>query len=484
MSYRINLIVAVCKKNFGIGFENNIPWHIKTDLNYFKSVTCHNETGNDNFVIMGRKTYESIPKQFRPLKNRINIVLSRNKDFKPKEENVLVFDSIINALNCIQTNYVFKTTNIFIIGGESIYKQSLQMDIIDKIYLTEIYEEYECDTFFPKFDENKYKLTSLSKFYQENNINFRFKTYSNKNLINKQYEFPFVNKEEHQYLNMLKHILNNGISSDDRTGVGTLSVFGQRFIYNLQDTFPILTTKKMFVRGIFEELMLYISGSTDNKVLQSKKIHIWDGNTSREFLDNAGLNHYETGDMGETYGFNFRHFGATYKGCNKDYSNQGFDQIENAIHLIKNNPSSRRIIINLFNPYTQHKAALPACLCMYQFYVNTKKNVLDLQIYIRSSDFFLANNWNVCTGAFLVHLICNLNSINLSPGVLTVITGDTHIYKNHIDAVKENLKREPKPFPKLIIKNKHDDLREFKYEDIKLIDYEPNKVPLKVDMAV
>ena len=117
-------------------------------------------------------------------------------------------------------------------------------------------------------------------------------------------------------------------------------------------------------------------------------------------------------------------------------------------------------------------------LCKY------KKNELDLQIYIRSSDFFLANNWNVCTGAFLVHLICNLNSINLSPGVLTVITGDTHIYKNHIDAVKENLKREPKPFPKLIIKNKHDDLREFKYEDIKLIDYEPNKVPLKVDMAV
>ena len=264
-----------------------------------------------------------------------------------------------------------------------------------------------------------------------------------------------------------------------------MSVFGEKFKYDLRETFPLLTTKRMFVRAIFEELILYISGKTDNKILQEKKIHIWDGNTSREFLDGRGLTDYPEGDMGETYGFNFRHYGAEYKGCDKDYTGQGFDQIENVVNLIKTNPKSRRIIINLFNPATQHKAALPACLCQYQFHVNLKRRELNLQLYLRSSDFFLANNWNTITGAFLVHMICNLKDVDLTPGDLTVITGDTHIYKNHIEGVKTNIERMPKPFPKLVvdIPEKKESLRDFKYTDMKIIGYHP--MPnIKVDMAV
>ena len=131
-----------------------------------------------------------------------------------------------------------------------------------------------------------------------------------------------------------------------------------------------------------------------------------------------------------------------------------------------------------------HKAALPACLCFYQFYVDTRKKQLNLQIYIRSSDYFLANNWNTCTGALLVNMICNLNTINLTPGILTVITGDTHIYKNHKEQVEENLIRKPKPFPKLVFKNgEAENLRDYKYTDIKLVGYYPDK-NISAPMAV
>ena len=127
--------------------------------------------------------------------------------------------------------------------------------------------------------------------------------------------------------------------------------------------------------------MLYLRGQTDNNILKNKGIHIWDGNTSRDFLDKRGLKNYKEGDMGETYGFNFRHYGAEYKGFDEDYSNQGFDQLNYIIDLIKNNPSSRRIMINLWNPYTLHKAALPSCLCQYQFYVDSKKRIKFTNIF-------------------------------------------------------------------------------------------------------
>ena len=193
--------------------------------------------------------------------------------------------------------------------------------------------------------------------------------------------------------------------------------------------------------------------------------------------------------MGETYGFNFRHFGGTYIGCDYDYNKNtnnidtGFDQITNVIDLIKNNPESRRIIINLWNPKTNYKAALPSCLCWYQFYVNTSNDTLDLLINIRSSDFFLANNWNVCTGAFLVYMICNLNDIKYTPGILTVITGDTHIYNTHIEQAKENSTRVPRPFPMLKVLKKHNKLTDFSFSDFKLFGYNPYP-NIKAEMAI
>ena len=430
---------------------------------------------------MGRKTWESIPDKFRPLHNRINIILTSQDNYNPNCENTIVCKSFVDSMIYCEIYNV--TGEIFVIGGEQVYTEAFRHSNIDKVYVTEIYKEFECDKFFPKIN-NDYSLIKVSDFNKENDVYFRYLVYQNNDNDNDNNDNIWENYEEKQYLNMLQNILDNGLERSDRTGVGTLSVFGEQFKYDLRKNFPLLTTKKVFVRAVFEELMLYLRGQTDNNILKDKKIHIWDGNTSRDFLDGRGLTEYHEGDMGETYGFNFRHFGGEYNGYHKtNLENNGFDQLSYIIDLIKNNPTSRRILINLWNPKTLYRAALPSCLCQYQFYVDTKNKLLNLQIYIRSSDFFLANNWNTCTGAFFVHMLCNLNGIDLTPGFLTVVTGDTHIYKSHIDGVKKNLLRFPRPFPKLVIENKLDNIEDFEWGDMKIIGYFPYP-NIKVEMAI
>ena len=174
----------------------------------------------------------------------------------------------------------------------------------------------------------------------------------------------------------METILCNGINRIDRTLVGTHFLPGICLKYDLK-TFPISTSKKIALRWVFEELKLYLTGKTDTNILKKQGISIWDGNTSRDFLDKRGLGHLPEGDMGETYGFNFRHFGGQYKDCLTEYdSTVGYDQVANVIHLLKNDPTSRRIIINLWNPATQQNAALPSCLFYYQFCVDPENKEL------------------------------------------------------------------------------------------------------------
>ena len=508
----MNIIVAYSKSNRGIGSNNQLPpWNLKNDLARFRLITKDAPENTKNIVIMGRKTWESLPASCRPLKGRINIVLTRNTSEEFKNEIQSNVDTYVyhDFNDCVQDLYIkkseinvynFKINKVFVIGGESIYQEALNSKYCNRILATEVYKKYECDAFFPDFkvanplkikeaDSSDFVISNVSKFMNENNgtedIYYRYITYSRHNpdyleCINIQL---WQNHEEQQYLDCLYNIITTGIETQDRTNVGTYSLFAQKFTYDLEDTFPALTTRRFFFRGIFEELMFYISGKTDNNILTEKNIHVWDGNTTREFLDARGLSHYPEGDLGETYGFNYRHYGANYIDCKQDYTGQGFDQLAYVIDLIKNNPNSRRMLINLWNPSTLHKAALPACMMQYQFYVNTRENKLNLQVYIRSSDFFLANNWNACTAALLVHMICNLEGINLTPGTLSVITGDTHVYKSHLEQVNENLKRTPKPYPKLIVKNNPKNIEDYVYGDFKLVGYHPDP-SISAPMAV
>jgi dihydrofolate reductase / thymidylate synthase len=484
-----SLICAYEYKKKGIGINNALPWNIKKDLQYFKNITTNVEKDNKiefiNSVIMGYNTWTSIPEKYKPLEKRINIIIT-NKEIVSNNKFIIYIKWYDLTKTLMEFNNqkfkckdkMYQINKNFIIGGEAIYKLALQSLNINTVYITEIYNKYECDRYFPEFN-NKFKLTNVSSFQNENNNYFRFLIYKNNNIILETEIWK--NKEELNYLLEMNNILTKGLKRNDRTGTGTLSLFGLQLKYNLQDTFPISTTKRIFFRGIFEELMLYLRGQTDNKILNEKKIHIWDGNTSKDFLKKRNLN-YEEGDMGETYGFNFRHFGGTYKGCS-DTHTDGFDQLKEVIRLIKEDPESRRIIINLWNPLGNLKSALPSCLCMYQFYVDTINKKLNLQIYIRSSDYFLANNWNTCTGAIFVHLLCQLEDIELSPGELTVVVGDAHLYLNHLEQVKENLRREPYPFPKLNIKCSKKNIEEFKFEDLELIGYKyyPN---IKAELSI
>ena len=292
------------------------------------------------------------------------------------------------------------------------------------------------------------------------------------------------NIEEQNYLNMLEYILKNGIKKEDRTGIGTLSSFGHNLRFNLSNGIPLLTTKKIWLKGVFHELQWILSGSTNNKVLKEKGVHIWDLNSTREFLDSRGLEHYPEDDIGATYGYACRHFGhSDYKGCQYDYQGMGFDQLEYVINELKTNPSNRRILINLWDGSMMDKVALMPCFMTYNFYVDTQNKKLNLLGYIRSSDSFLGLPWNIAYASLMVYLLCNLEGIDLQPGELLINTCDQHIYLNHIDAIKQQLTRTPKAFPKLEILRKVNKIEDFNWKDLVLKDYDamPN---IKADMAI
>ena len=284
---------------------------------------------------------------------------------------------------------------------------------------------------------------------------------------------------EKGYLNLLEKVLENGKEKEDRTGTGTISLFGEQMKFNLRNQFPLLTTKRTFWKGVAKELLWFIKGNTDAKLLQKENIHIWDGNSSREFLDSRGLQHLEEGDLGPVYGFNWRHWNAEYSTCNDNYTNKGVDQLKNIINEIKTNPDSRRLLLTSWNPSTLDEVALPACHSFCQFYVID--NTISCHMYQRSADMFLGSPFNIASYALLTYMIGHIT--NLEPNELTISMGDTHIYKNHVEQVKEQISRTPYNFPKLKIKRKIENIDDFIYEDFEIEDYNCHKI-IKAQMAV
>ncbi|EDV57554.1 thymidylate synthase [Drosophila erecta] len=289
-----------------------------------------------------------------------------------------------------------------------------------------------------------------------------------------------VNRDEMQYLDLLSEILANGEQRMDRTEVGTLSMFGCQMRFNMRESFPLLTTKRVFFRAVAEELLWFVAGKTDAKLLQAKNVHIWDGNSSREFLDSLGLTERSVGDLGPVYGFQWRHFGAEYATCDDDYSGKGIDQLRRVIDTIKNNPSDRRIILSAWNPVDMPKMVLPPCHCLAQFFVSTRGE-LSCQLYQRSADMGLGVPFNIASYALLTYMIAHVTG--LKPGDFVHTMGDTHVYLNHVEPLKEQLKRTPRPFPKLNIKRQVQDIDDFRFEDFEIVDYNPYP-KIKMDMAV
>jgi thymidylate synthase len=286
-----------------------------------------------------------------------------------------------------------------------------------------------------------------------------------------------MSKGENEYLNLLKDILENGEVRDTRNST-TISDFCKKIDIDISESFPLLTTKKMYWKGICSELLWFIHGKTDSKILENNDVNIWKGNSSREFLDSVNLNNYRIGDIGPMYGFQWRHFNAEYKGCDHNYDNEGYDQLQNCIDLIKNDPNSRRIFMCAWNPSVLNKSVLAPCHLSYQFYV-TKNNHLSCILYQRSADAFLGLPFNIASVSLLIYILANMT--NKKPGKVSIIIGDAHIYQDHLDAVKQQLERIPFSFPQLRIKNKHDNINDYVYDDFEIVNYQCHP-PIKAKM--
>ena len=253
-----------------------------------------------------------------------------------------------------------------------------------------------------------------------------------------------------QYLDLLDRILNEGAVKGDRTGTGTMSVFGHQMRFNLQEGFPLLTTKQLHLKSIIHELLWFLKGDTNVKYLQDNGVRIWN-----EWAD-------EDGSLGHIYGYQWRSW--------PDYDGGFIDQISQAVHDIKHNPDSRRIIVSAWNVADLKKMNLPPCHLLFQFYVADGK--LSLQLYQRSADTFLGVPFNIASYALLLMMMAQV--CGLEPGEFVHTTGDTHLYQNHLEQARLQLTREPRPSPRMVINPEVKDIFDFKFEDFKLEDYNPH----------
>lgn len=252
-----------------------------------------------------------------------------------------------------------------------------------------------------------------------------------------------------QYLELLQHIMEHGTDKTDRTGTGTRSVFGYQMRFNLQDGFPLLTTKKLHLKSIIHELLWFLKGDTNVHYLQENGVRIWN-----EWAD-------ENGDLGPIYGYQWRKW--------RDYNGGIIDQISEAIHTIKTNPDSRRIIVSAWNVADLAEMKLPPCHAFFQYYV--AGNRLSLQLYQRSADCFLGVPFNIASYSLLLMMTAQVTGLEAGDFVHTL--GDAHIYLNHIDQVKEQLSRTPRKLPRMVINPEVKDIFDFKYTDFQLEDYDP-----------
>jgi thymidylate synthase len=498
----LKVIFATTLEGYFSGPNNTLPWDPKkvpSDLSHFKYFT----TGKgNNAVVMGRDTYLSIinGRNITHLKDRLNIVISST--LKQEEyPDIIIVKSINESINKANEKNV---DDIFFIGGRKIIKE-----VIDNYYPTYIY--WNCIKRESGFDGEGCSKITDKEFcinmkndgflipdnywtpfynYEHPGVATHYDNFDGHSVTCYQYVLTTQFTEEQKYIELVKRVLETGKERTDRTGTGTLSLFAQSFEIDVSERFPMLTTKRVFWKGVVEELLFFISGSSDTKILENKGINIWKGNTSREFLDSRNLYHYREGEYGPSYGYQWRHFGKKYddlKGQEqKDklgvFKNeyQGVDQLKNAINLIKTDPTSRRILVSAWNPDCLRIVPLPSCHYCFQFYVEPEERKLSILVNMRSCDVFLGLPFNIASYALLLYIVARI--CDLKPSKITFMLGDTHIYKNHVEQCKEQLSRIPRRFPKLKIEEIKE-IDDYVAEDFVLEEYNPHPT-IKAEMAV
>jgi dihydrofolate reductase/thymidylate synthase len=488
----------------GIGKDGVIPWYSAADMAQFKKRTIN------NIVVMGRRTWDSLPAARQPLPDRINVVITSDKakfarenaqlaDAKTATE-VLVFDDICACVHELgQKKY--KNQEKFVIGGASIYEFFVRNRMVHTIYLTKIKHNYGCDVFLSEEVQQMCEFSSMRPLLHEDTI-IRDEIRSKKILLTEASEFyidpifqlkrpqvyiscsyevfTYNNCEERAYLDLLRQILEHGDARNDRTGTGTLAIFGGRLEFNMANGLPLLTTKFMPLRVILGELLWFLRGATNSKQLEAQNINIWRGNSTREFLDKTGHTEYAEGDIGPMYFWQIFHFGAHYSGASTDYANlpagqRGIDQFAQVLQLLKTDPFSRRITMTTYNPLDLDKGVLHPCHgLVIQFFCQKPKEdgplLLSLQMYQRSADAFLGLPFNITSYALLLHIVAA--KVGMTAHWLIMSLGDIHIYNNHIEQVILQLTRRPYPFPKITLDNlASEELGKLAPEQFKLLNY-------------
>ena len=466
----------------------SLPWSLlPADMRHLRRHLAKPDT----LVICGRGTWESMTPRLRALPGRVK-VLSRH------HQGELYVASLREAVECAEND------RILIIGGAAIYSEALALPGTKTLYWTEVqsnyphYSDVQSVKVFPLthqknelIEEGQLRLCRTESHtlpvygteytisqYQVDSLVLRDRTSSD------TWGYQELRAVKDPWLSLVREIAQEGHLITGRNG-NTISVMGPQLRYDLSEGFPISVVKKGYPKAIFLESLWMFKGLTDAHWLSSRNVKIWDANSSRETLDGLGLN-WREGDIGPGYGFQLRHWGAEYHGCDNDYSGQGVDQLATVVSQLRNSPESRRIIINLWNPSVLDQCALPPCHVLYQFRVrlfrtpdgNGYRGYLDCHLFQRSWDVFLG--WNTTTAALWVHLLAA--STNLLPGTLVHSITDAHLYQCHLEAVAELLQRTPRPLPKLSVSPRENPW-DYQWEDLTLEGYHPLP-PIKAPMVV
>ena len=529
---RFKIIVSICEKN-DMGLNGILPWCKIDTKKFLRKKTLGNKSfvdgsfGNKSFVdgsfnngsfgnkpfvdgsfgdgynaiIMGRLTFENLIKNDVDIfKSKKTIVLTKQPQNGCLNEGIHFLPTIEAALNETRNN-----NDVFIIGGDVLYKSIIDkyMYLCDEVLIYISNKQHKCNSFFPYEKILKYSKSCII----QNKFHSQLGSY-----ILEEHKINVIHCE-YQYLNLLSKIIKTGERRYFQGHNDTLGIFGETMKFDLRQGFPLVTTKKTWFEGIKRELLFFLSGKTDTKILdrtlsdwksqkdcvEKQYINIWKDKTRIEYLRNNNLE-YDEGDMGPGYSFQWRHCGADYQGCNEDYTEKGIDQIKNVINSIRNNPFSRKHIVSSWDVVNIDNMVLPPCNSFFQFYVGCEDNInrpsdliicglndlnkdtkqqslpkyLDCILHQRSSDMFLSVPFNIASYSLLISIIGKLTG--LIPRYFNHNLGDCHIYMKHIRQTQEQILRTPYPLCKLKFMRDFKCIDDIKTDDIFIEDYKSHPI--------
>lgn len=477
-------IICLKTKDGKIRINGKLIYVIQ-EFNQLLSTILQGKSEVPNVLLIDEYMWETLNKP-KNTKDLLFVIISPSLNSQ-SEFNGFIYDNVEHFIDSFKSIH----NKIYVLGNDKLYNEVFKYNI-DYIYEFIVTtdkkkgnEEKGDYMYFPEYNKDDYNIIQKTSLISNNYITQYYADpyfiimdvicYKKKTnmLGNYNSNFPNIygkNSEEYSYLNLLSKILMTGEVSQTRNSE-VLRLFSANLTFDLRNyNIPLLTTKYVYYKTVIKELLWFISGKTDNNILKKQNVHIWDGNSSREFLDKNGFKDREEGDLGPIYGHQWRHCGAEYPfspPLGGGEKGEGVDQLQNCIDLINNDPTSRRMLVCSWNVPDLKKMALPPCHVLYQFYV-TNNDEINLQLYQRSADMFLGVPFNIASYSLLIFMIAAVT--NKKPGKLYITFGDCHIYKNHIEQVKKQLSRHPSIFPTIEI-NKKNNINDFELDDFKINNY-------------